>query len=70
MNQPTRKRLHLWAAIFFACQIPLAIGLFVVNRKLFNEVSILYLCIVSIYALVATHLAGISAEEPEEQEDV
>lgn len=54
----TRKRLHLGAAIFFAVQIP-------VTPFVFHDPFEIYLVWISQWALVASHLSGVSADTPD-----
>lgn len=54
--------MHVILAWFFAVQIPLAVGLYLYDLKLFNKVGILYLVIVSQWALVASHWAAVEAD--------
>lgn len=59
MSPTLRKHLHLAGAAFFALQMPAV-------PFVFSNPFEIYLCWVSQYALVATHLAGASAELPSE----
>lgn len=66
MTEKTRRRIHLSAAIFFAVQIPLAIALQFWTPAFFNVFWKTYLIFLSLYAIVSTHLAGASAETPDD----
>lgn len=68
MSTKTRRRVHIGLAVFFTVQIPIAIWLQIVNPQLFNKVWVLYLIFLSLYAIVATHWAGASADTPNEDE--
>jgi hypothetical protein len=68
MNEKTRRRIHLWLAIFFAVQIPIAIWLQLNRPALFDRLWVQYLVFLSLYAIVSTHLAGASAETPDEED--
>jgi hypothetical protein len=68
MSTKTRRRVHIGLAVFFTMQIPVAIWLQIVNPQLFNKIWVLYLIFLSLYAIVATHWAGASAETPTEEE--
>lgn len=69
MKTRTRRRLHVWAAVFFVAQIPVAIWLQVQYPVLFERWWKLYLIFLSIYAVVVGHLGGASAETPTEEDD-
>ena len=60
-NERARK-LHTWLAIFFAAQIPLAVALYFYDKHAFNTVGVLYLVVVSQWALVASHWAAREAD--------
>jgi hypothetical protein len=60
MTTRTRKRLHIGFAVFFAVQIPVALLTDLKN-------SVPYLVFLSLWALVASHLSGASAEIPTEK---
>jgi len=62
MTEDTRRKMHGWLALFFAAQIPLAVGLYFYDLHLFNEIGILYLVVVSQWALVASHWAAKEAD--------
>ncbi len=62
MSNDARRRLHVVLAWFFAVQIPLAVGLYLYDLHLFNQIGILYLVIVSQWALVASHMAAVEAD--------
>lgn len=66
MTTKARRWLHIGLAVFFAVQIPLAIWLQIVNPQLFDKIWVLYLIFLSLYAIVATHWAGASADTPNE----
>lgn len=69
MSNDGRRRLHVVLAWFFAVQIPLAVALYFYDRELFNVIGILYLVIVSQWALVASHMAAVESDTPIEEDD-
>lgn len=64
MKTKTRKRIHLVLAWFFAVQIPPAVWLAIAYPVLFNKWWKLYLVFLSLWALVAGHWSGMSADTP------
>jgi hypothetical protein len=69
MTTTTRRRLHYYAAGFFAVQVPLAIWLQHADPALFEVWWRQYLIFISLYAIVSTHLAAAAAETPFDDEE-
>jgi len=51
--------------VFFAVQIPVAAYLYLFAPAVWQKVAVLYLVLISQWALVASHLSGASAETPD-----
>lgn len=66
MKESRRRHIHLGLAVFFAVQIPIAIALQFLAPDFFEVFWKTYLIFLSIYAIVSTHIAGASAETPDE----
>jgi hypothetical protein len=62
VSEKQRRHLHAGLAIFFAVQIPIAIGAQVLYPNLFESVWKQYLIFLSLYAIVATHWASREAD--------
>lgn len=65
MKTKTRRHIHLILAIFFAIQIPIALWAQYAYPAVFEVWWKQYLIFLSIYAIVSTHWAGVSAETPD-----
>lgn len=68
MTTQGRRRWHIALAVFFAVQVPIAIGAQLLYPDTFNLVWKQYLIFISLYAIVATHWAGASAETPMDED--
>jgi len=56
-----RARRYRWEKLFWMLNVPIATGLFLFQRELWETVSVLYLVLVSIYALVLTAGGAVEA---------
>lgn len=70
MKTRTRRRIHYYAAGFFAVQVPAAIWLQHSHPALFAVWWKQYLIFISLYAIVSTHVAAAAAETPLDDEEV
>lgn len=58
-----------WATIFWALNFPVVIGVYAFLPDTWQQVSILYLALVSVYANFASHIAAYQASRVEVRQE-